>query len=308
MSNKTRTYLFVAVSTIFFAVALYFSLNLLNAGKSYRSEMEEYARVLTFENRLLNIDEWANPDASWPETRARAEKQREEAVTARGQMNEASFIFVLGSFLYLIASFFLFFKKADFYKYFTLSLIIVALLCLYVGIFCPMIELSALKNDLKIPIEINVPLIDYTIDMSKTFDGKMYFYYQNKSATDLISLLFRNNNFFVGFCILLFSVVIPFFKMSVSIAVLFKPALLKKKFHYFVVHKIGKWSMADVFVAASFLAYLSFNNMNTGIETQSVVLPGLYFFLAYCIISLVSSHLISVFQKQNMQVTTIENK
>jgi hypothetical protein len=50
--------------------------------------------------------------------------------------------------------------------------------------------------------------------------------------------------------------------------------------------------MADVFVAAAFLSYLSFKNMNTGIQTSSQTMIGLYFFFTYCILSLISSHLI----------------
>lgn len=293
-----RIYLFIALSILFLAAALYFSLQLLDSGRRYRNEMQEYAQVLTFENRLLNINEWTDPSASWPETRAKAERQHEYAKAEQVRMQHAAWYFAITCLAYLLLAFFLFFKTAELKKFFTLSLIITALLCLFGGVFCPMIELSALKSDLKIPIEINVPLIDYTIDMSKTFDGKMYFYYQNKSATDLISLLFRNGNYVVGICILLFSIVIPLFKMTVSLFALFRPALLRRKFHSFVIYKIGKWSMADVFVAASFLAYLSFNNMNTGIETQSVILPGLYIFFAYCMLSLVTSHLISAKERE----------
>ena len=47
--------------------------------------------------------------------------------------------------------------------------------------------------------------------------------------------------------------------------------------------------MADVFVAAIFLAMLAFNSMQTGIELETASLMGIYFFLAYCILSLLSS-------------------
>ena len=44
--------------------------------------------------------------------------------------------------------------------------------------------------------------------------------------------------------------------------------------------------MADIFVAACFLAFLSFNNLNIGIQTESTTLIGLYFFLGYCLLSI----------------------
>jgi len=67
------------------------------------------------------------------------------------------------------------------------------------------------------------------------------------------------------------------------------------------VGRIGKWSMADVFVVATFLSYLSFSNMNTGIDTEANTLVGLYFFLAYCILSITSSHIIELAVKKESQ-------
>jgi paraquat-inducible protein A len=71
---------------------------------------------------------------------------------------------------------------------------------------------------------------------------------------------------------------------------------------------IGKWSMADVFVVAIFLAVLStdhaqsveqhqlsFFGMSLDFEistqTMSNVGVGFYFFVGYCMISLIGSHL-----------------
>ena len=67
------------------------------------------------------------------------------------------------------------------------------------------------------------------------------------------------------------------------------------------VGRIGKWSMADVFIVATFLSYLSFSNMNTGIDTEANTLVGLYFFLAYCILSITSSHIIELAVKKESQ-------
>jgi hypothetical protein len=50
--------------------------------------------------------------------------------------------------------------------------------------------------------------------------------------------------------------------------------------------------MADAFVIATSLSYLSFSNMNSRIDTEAKTLVGLYFFLAYCIFSIASSQLI----------------
>ena len=68
------------------------------------------------------------------------------------------------------------------------------------------------------------------------------------------------------------------------------------------VGRIGKWSMADVFVVATFLSYLSFSNMNTGIDTEANTLVGLYFFFAYCILSITSSQFIELAIKEEREI------
>ncbi len=47
--------------------------------------------------------------------------------------------------------------------------------------------------------------------------------------------------------------------------------------------------MADVFAVAIFLYYLSFSNMNSGINTEVNTLVELYIFIAYCVLSIASS-------------------
>ena len=55
-----------------------------------------------------------------------------------------------------------------------------------------------------------------------------------------------------------------------------------------VVVYLGKWSMADVFISAMFLAVFSFTNMNEGVDTGSTTLIGMYFFLSFVILSIFS--------------------
>ena len=43
--------------------------------------------------------------------------------------------------------------------------------------------------------------------------------------------------------------------------------------------------MADVYVVGAFLSYLSFSNMNPGVDVEANIVFGLYFFLSYVIIS-----------------------
>ena len=55
-----------------------------------------------------------------------------------------------------------------------------------------------------------------------------------------------------------------------------------------IINKLGKWSMADVFVSSIFLSVFSFSNMNSGVDTASKTLIGIYFFLAFVVLSIIS--------------------
>lgn len=91
----------------------------------------------------------------------------------------------------------------------------------------------------------------------------------------------------------MFSVLFPVSKVLLSLVRIFRSRPLESKWSKFWLLKSGKWSMADVFVVAVFLSYLAFNSMQIGVQTESKALPGLYFFLAYCILSIGSSGLIT---------------
>jgi Paraquat-inducible protein A len=124
---------------------------------------------------------------------------------------------------------------------------------------------------------------DYGMD--KVFEGRTYFYYQNKSIMDVISLLWDNNNKPVAMAIGTFSVVIPLFKLLMTLLILILPITGLRRFRKFLSY-ISKWSMADVFVVGAFLSYLSFANLSPGVDMEANVLFGLYYFGGYVIISI----------------------
>lgn len=118
----------------------------------------------------------------------------------------------------------------------------------------------------------------------QVFKGKTYFYYQNKGILDVVSLLWNNQNKLVAIAIGLFSIIIPCIKLLLTLYFLFFPfgGQKTKKFLGF----IAKWSMADVFVLALFLAYMSFANISAGVQMESNLLYGLYFFGGYVLLSI----------------------
>ncbi|TDF37591.1 Paraquat-inducible protein A [Alteromonadaceae bacterium M269] len=123
-----------------------------------------------------------------------------------------------------------------------------------------------------------------------------------------IDELWHDQRILVAALIFLFSVGIPLVKsLLVSIAYFMKHSQVEKRLLTLVAH-IGKWSMADVFVVAVFLAILSTNHAETAdshqlsilgfrigldisTQTLSAAGQGFYYFTGYCLLSLFGTHL-----------------
>jgi len=131
---------------------------------------------------------------------------------------------------------------------------------------------------------------------------------KNLSLLDTIQELWQDQRLLVAALIFLFSICIPIIKSAlVSWAYYKKHTELEEKIYNFVA-KIGKWSMADVFVVAIFLAVLSTNHAETvnsqqltmfgfkldlltSSQTLSTLGQGFYYFSGYCLLSLLGTHL-----------------
>lgn len=142
---------------------------------------------------------------------------------------------------------------------------------------------------------------DNEFGMDKVFDGRTYFYYQNKGILDVILLLWNNSNKMVACAIGVFSVIIPCIKLLFTLLLLILPATRVDRLRK-VLNYIAKWSMADVFVVAAFLAYLSFANMSPGVEIDAQTLFGLYYFGGYVVISIVLGMLLDRSIKEKMNI------
>lgn len=213
--------------------------------------------------------------------------------------------FSLAAFIFLSTTLLLFNRQQCVYKYTSMALVIISLLCLLVGIFSPMMEIGFFMDTLTIPIKFTIPYLEKDVDFSKEFDGRLYFLYQNKSVVGVVQLLFASGNFIVGICILLFSIINPFIKLIFNLILLTQKNPMKNKFLAFYVDHMGKWSMADVMVVSMFLGYLAFNDMNTGIDSETNVLIGLYFFLAFVVLSIVAGMLLKISKKKSKEVVII---
>ena len=143
------------------------------------------------------------------------------------------------------------------------------------------------------------------------------------SIMTTVQELWEDQRLFVAALIFVFSVCIPLVKsILISVAYFAKSNELEKKILNFV-GVIGKWSMADVFVVAVFLAIMSTNHAETfdtekfsvfgftiavdiSTQTLSAVGEGFYYFTAYCLLSLIATQLMfsSVKRRINKEALT----
>jgi len=130
------------------------------------------------------------------------------------------------------------------------------------------------------------PILMVTIHKEVEYLGDIVLSFESKGVVGSIQKLFESGDIVVALVIFLFSVFIPVLKvLSLLIVSLF----LQSDFAHGIIKffkMIGKWSMVDVFVVAVFLVYLT---SNKGEISRAEVEVGLYFFLAYVIVSMLMS-------------------
>lgn len=178
--------------------------------------------------------------------------------------------------------------------------VLVSLVVLFAGITAPMIEIDARFHS------VNFLLIGEQI----TFNDQVIFY-QSKSILQVIGILFETgkiDSFVVGLLILVFSIVFPVGKLiSTQIYLAGGKRTRKNRILKFFAFKSGKWSMADVYVIAVFMAYIGFQGIldnqlsNLNMETETLVSistnktslqPGFIIFIGFVLFSLVLSSIL----------------
>jgi hypothetical protein len=126
-------------------------------------------------------------------------------------------------------------------------------------------------------------------------------YQQTRSIVGAVRRLYEVGSPIPATLILLFSVVVPLGKavLVAWAAFLMGPAWRRRTLTF--VETIAKWSMADVFVVALFIAYLAAQasaTPTTGPDAAPPLIaftahfgPGFYWFAAYCVFSLASQQI-----------------
>jgi len=179
---------------------------------------------------------------------------------------------------------------------FTFSLIL-ALVLLSAGLTAPMIEIDA-----------RIKEMSFFLMGEKLIFNDQIIFFQSKSIVDVVHILLaagKWDSIIVGLLILIFSIVFPVAKLISSRVYLQDTsgwrsgAVLR-----FFALKSGKWSMADVYVVAIFMAYIGFKsildnqlgqlNFKTrslaSVSTNETALqPGFLLFICFVIFGLVLS-------------------
>ncbi|GAC04928.1 paraquat-inducible protein A [Paraglaciecola chathamensis] len=171
-----------------------------------------------------------------------------------------------------------------------------ALNIIAIGLFIPGITLPMFALNMEMSALLNAAGISSTL-----IDKEL-------SILNTVQELWEGERFLVAALIFLFSVCVPILKtILMSLAYFTRNINVRRNLSQFV-SAIGKWSMADVFVVAVFLAILSTNHADTlsqetltlfgftlGIDistqTLSAVGDGFYYFVGYCLLSLLASHI-----------------
>ena len=143
------------------------------------------------------------------------------------------------------------------------------------------------------------PILMVTIHKQVDYLGDVILSFESKGIIGSITKLFESGEFAVAFTILLFSILLPVIKsLTLTFMLLFYKHPSNQKMVKFF-KQIGKWSMIDVFVVATFLVYFT---SNTGGISQAEIQVGLYFFLAYVILSMITA-----IQTQKVLETKLNN-
>ena len=190
----------------------------------------------------------------------------EKADAEKNKAQYFSVVFLTVAVAWLVLQYFLSRKTADPNRFWR-HILLISVLCLIVGLIAPMMQMTAYKE---------LPVL-----------GEVVFKYEAKSIYSTVQGLFSHGNLIIASLIALFSIFTPLLKMSVVGMNLFNVApSLHKKAHD-LIHLLGKWSMADVFVVAIMISIFALDTQDfTRAETDL----GVYFFSAYCLLSLLVTH------------------
>ena len=175
---------------------------------------------------------------------------------------------------------------------------ILLLLCayslLYPGLTQPMLSVSGTVEKAKL-VDIGKQLIEESpntpalvgnlVDMviqSLDVSGTVSAFDKTRSILGTASELYANNHLLVAMLIVVFSVIVPLVKALILLSVLLPVSRKAKLILLWISNAISKWSMADVFVIAIFIAFLAGNGIQESrglVDFEAHLGVGFWYFL-----------------------------
>lgn len=219
-------------------------------------------------------------------------------------LQDSAYFFMFVLLGVLLAFLFLWWLVRDTKVYHTplfIMSVLLALIVLFAGVTSPMIEIDARIKELTFQL-IGEPI---------QFKDQVIFF-QSKSIVDVVHILLETGKYdsiIVGILIMAFSILFPVAKiLSTKLYLLGKTKWRHNKVIRFFAFKSGKWSMADVYVVAIFMAYIGFrgilDNQISGLtmKTESLVSlstsetslqPGFVLFIGFVLFGLILSEILN---------------
>ena len=168
-----------------------------------------------------------------------------------------------------------------------LSIVALAIVLLYfilnLTTYTLLIGLSSLVT---LIFGVITPILMIVIHKYVDYLGDIILSYESKTIIGTIQHLYSSQNYPVAIIILLFSIIVPLLKTILMITITILKEQHKANKLLKVFKHLGKWSMLDVFVVSLLLVYLS---MGSSQNSYSEIENGLYIFLIYVILSIITS-------------------
>lgn len=136
---------------------------------------------------------------------------------------------------------------------------------------------------------LTAPLLMIIVYKSLPVVGMVTLSFETKTIITTIEKLLNEQNYLIAILVLLFSIVLPLLKtLMILLYGFLKESGLGKNI-ITVMDKLGKWSMADVFIVAFLVVFFS---TKQDIHSSLKIESGLYFFIGYVLLSMLGSSLI----------------
>lgn len=187
-------------------------------------------------------------------------------------------------------------------------LLICAYGMLYPGLTQPMLSVSGTVEKTKL-VDVgkqlikespNTPsLVNNMVDMvvdGLDVSGSIEAFDKTRSIIGTAQELYTNGHLPVALLIVVFSVVVPLIKALLLLSLLAPLSAKARSAMIWTSNAISKWSMADVFVIAIFVAYLAANGLKESrglVDFQASLGNGFWFFLGYCLVSILGTQVLS---------------